>query len=327
MNLSFPTPAASFVLLLLILASCSEEQPVDTVKEATVAYETKALLGEGPIWDEPNQLLYWVDIVGNELRSFHPATSQEISYPMPSSPGTVVPSTDTSAVVALRDGIYSFNIPSKSLELISGVLTDHPGFRLNDGKCDPQGRLWVGSMHFDQIEGAAKLYKIDSQGNVDTMINNVTISNGIVWSGSGTKMYYIDTPTGKVVQYDFNGKDGRISNPKTVIEIPKEVGAPDGMAIDSNDHLWIGLWNGGKVICIDPEQGKQVDEIIVPAHNVTACAFGGKDLKTLYITTSSLDMTDEEKAKYPLAGSLFKYQSDVKGTISTRFGLQDNDKQ
>jgi sugar lactone lactonase YvrE len=132
-------------------------------------------------------------------------------------------------------------------------------------------------------------------------------------------MYYIDTPTTHIKAFDFDKATSTISNGRVVVTVPVEEGSPDGMAIDENDTLWVGLWNGDCVANYDPKTGKLIQKIKVPAHNVTSCAFGGKDLDMLYITTSSLDMTDEEKAKYPKAGSMFKIKLDAKGVHSDFF--------
>ena len=174
-------------------------------------------------------------------------------------------------------------------------------------------------MHLNQEQGRAKLYKIDGHGNATAMIDHVTISNGIVWTKDMETMYYIDTPTKQIKAYDFDIKTQTISNERVAVEVPEEMGFPDGMTIDENDHLWVGMWNGNAVICFDPKKGELIDKIEVPAHNVTSCAFGGENLDILYITTASLDMTDREKKEFPLAGSLFMAKPGVKGVIGNYF--------
>jgi sugar lactone lactonase YvrE len=132
-------------------------------------------------------------------------------------------------------------------------------------------------------------------------------------------MYYIDTPTLEIKAFDYDDVTGAISNQRIAVKVNDSLGYPDGMAIDENDRLWVGMWNGNAVICFDPITGSVVFKIEVPAHNVTSCAFGGKNLDTLYITTARVDMTEDEQAKYPLAGSLFKAVPEVKGVKSTFF--------
>jgi sugar lactone lactonase YvrE len=150
-------------------------------------------------------------------------------------------------------------------------------------------------------------------------LDSISISNGIVWTKDKKTMYYIDTPTLEIKAFDYDDVTGAISNPRVAVQVNDSLGYPDGMAIDENDKLWVGMWNGNAVICFDPITGEMVSKIEVPAHNVTSCAFGGKNLDTLYITTAREDMSDEEHAKYPLAGSLFKAVPGVKGVKSTFF--------
>lgn len=287
---------------------------------ATLALKHDALLGEGAFWDVNTQQLYWIDIEGKKVFVFNPATSNNREYVMPSRVGTVVPQSITTAIVALEDGVYTLNLANGSLTVLSDVERTVTSNRFNDGKCDPNGNLWVGSMHLAQSAPSAKVYKIAPDGTTQTMIENVTISNGIVWTKDAKTMYYIDTPTGFIRAYDYDKRTSTISNERIAVKVPVSLGYPDGMAIDENDHLWVGMWNGNCVAQFDPVKGTLVSKIIVPAHNVTSCAFGGKDLDTMYITTASLDMTAAEIKAYPLAGSVFVVKPGVKGVRSATFG-------
>jgi sugar lactone lactonase YvrE len=133
-------------------------------------------------------------------------------------------------------------------------------------------------------------------------------------------MYYIDTPSANIMAYDFDPETSTISNGRVAVKVSEEDGFPDGMTIDENDMLWVGMWNGNAIAHFNPKTGELIDKIKVPAHNVTSCAFGGKNLDILYITTSSLDMSEEEQKAYPLAGSIFKAKPGVKGVESCFFG-------
>jgi len=199
------------------------------------------------------------------------------------------------------------------------VEAELTGNRFNDGKCDPNGNLWVGSMHLEQSAPEANLYKVDAKGTATKMLDSVTISNGIVWTDDKKTMYYIDTPTGMIRAFDYDANSSTISNERIVVYIDESIGFGDGMAIDSEDKLWVALWNGNAVARFDPLTGKLMEKINVPAHNVTSCAFGGENFETLYITTSSLDMTQKEKEKFPLAGSLFEVRPGVKGVAGNFF--------
>ena len=319
----------SMILFLVIFSgilSCkkSEEKPAQNQTLAELEYEIKAKLGEGAFWNHKTQELYWVDIVGNQFHIYNPSTKMDHSINMPSSIGTVVPYTNEEAIVALADGIYKVDIKSGELELVSNVESDIPENRFNDGKCGPNGNLWVGSIHYNQLKYNASLYKVEENGITTKMIDSVTNSNGIVWTKDSKTMYYIDTPTFNIKAYDFNVETSTISNERIAVKVSEEDGFPDGMAIDEEDMLWVGMWNGKAVARFNPKTGKLISKINVPAVNITSCAFGGENLDELYITTSNLGMTDAEVAQYPLAGSIFKVKPGVKGVKSAFFGKKNN---
>lgn len=284
-----------------------------------VSFQIKSKLGEGPFWDHHQQRLYWVDIEDRKVYIYDPETKINRSFDTPSRVGTVVPKNKDEAVIALEDGIYILNTNSGSIELLSDIEADMSYNRFNDGKCDPKGNLWVGSIHMDQSAPKANLYKIDIKGEAIKMLDGITNSNGIVWTSDEKTMYYIDTPTGHIQAYDFDPSTSTISNGRVAVVIPDSLGFGDGMTIDEQDKLWVGLWNGNAIARFDPLTGKLLEKIEVPAHNVTSCSFGGKDLDTLYITTSSLDMNKEEIEKFPLAGSLFEVKPGVKGVVGNFF--------
>lgn len=326
MPLNKPWLCATSCLLLLITISCKSEKeepkedPIDNTPKVELAYKIQAQLGEGPIWSAKTQKLLWVDILDKKLHIYDPAKNENRSLDVPLPIGTVVPYTSRQAVVALEDGVYKINLRSGQLQLLSDVEADMPVNRLNDGKCDPAGNFWVGSMNYPQNEPTGNLYKIDTEGNTTKMLDSITISNGIVWDRRAKTMYYIDTPTGVIRAFDYNKEDASISNERVAVTIDPADGSPDGMTIDENNKLWVGLWNGNAIAQYDPKTGELLQKVPVPAHNVTAAAFGGPDLDILYITTASVDMTDEEKEKYPDAGSIFTYKPGVKGVKADVFG-------
>lgn len=318
------------ILALSTLFGCKEktqeQSPVESSeiqpKMARLEYEIQAQLGEGAYWDAPTQRFYWVDILGKQLHIYDPATKKNTSFPTPSRIGTVVPQTDSTAVVALDYGIYLMNTNNGAISVLSDIEHDLPENRFNDGKCDPMGNLWVGSMNLEEKAPSGSVYKIDPMGNTTKMIDSVTISNGLVWTKDRRTFYYIDTPTAMIRAYDFDPETANISNRRDAVYVDPAIGYPDGMAIDAEDKLWVGLWNGNAVARFDPLTGKLMEKIEVPeAHNVTACAFGGPNLDLLYITTARKDMTEDELKEKPLSGSLFVAEPGVKGVASTRFAL------
>lgn len=308
------------ILTIVLIMSCKKSNNSYKELTAELEFEVMALLGEGAFWNHKTNEFYWVDIEAKKLNIYNPELKENKSIMMPSLIGTVVPYTNNEAVVALLDGIYKVNLDSGELMLLSDVESDMPENRFNDGKCDPNGNLWVGSMYFEQSRPNASVYRINEQGETKKMIDSVTISNGIVWTKDSKTMYYIDTPTGNIMSYDFDVETSTISNGKIAVKISQEDGFPDGMAIDEEDMLWVGMWNGDAVARFNPKTGKLISKIAVPAHNVTSCAFGGENLDILYVTTSSLDMNEEEQNKYPLAGSIFRVNPGVKGVKSRFFG-------
>lgn len=309
------------LLFTTVLSFGSIGDKMNTTEETrvTLAYQTKAELGEGAIWNYKTKELYWIDIEGKSLNIYNPKTNINKVLETPSRVGTVVPKNNKEALVALEDGIYNIDLETGSTSMFLSMEEALKDRRLNDGKCDPSGRFWVGSMHFNQTKGEAKLFCITNEPKIETKIDSVTISNGIVWTADKKTMYYIDTPTSQIKAYDFNNETGAISNGRVAVEIPKDLGFPDGMTIDEEDMVWVGMWNGNAVIRFNPKTGKVLQRIEVPAHNITSCAFGGDKLDTLYITSARVDMTEEELKKYPLSGSIFKVVPGVKGVNSTFF--------
>jgi sugar lactone lactonase YvrE len=188
--------------------------------------------------------------------------------------------------------------------------------RFNDGKCDPAGRFWVGSMG---PRYQASLYRITANGTCDKMVDSVTISNGIVWTADKKTMYYIDTNTGEVRAFDYDNSTGDIANSRVVIKFPSGIGMPDGMSIDAEGMLWIAHWGGYCVGRWNPATGKMIAKIEVPAPNVTSCAFSGKNLDVLYITTASTGMSANDLIKYPDSGKLFVANPGVKGVKANLF--------
>lgn len=290
--------------------SCKNLTVKDTAFAVELVCDIKAKLGEGSIWDYNKQVLYWVDIEEGILYEYQPDQDTTLIHRAGKKIGTIVPESDNTVVLAMEDGIYRMYLQNDSLEFITKPASLQSNQRFNDGKCDPAGRLWAGSMG---PANSAYLYKMDAQGEMIPVLDNITISNGIIWSVDSTKMYYIDTPTKKIRQYDYSVADGSISAEKVIIEVPDSLGSPDGMTIDSEGNLWVAHWGGNAVFKYDPNTGATLQKIEVPAKNITSCAFGGNNLDVLYITCASIGMSDEEYLKYPDAGKLFRVRTGVKG--------------
>ncbi|AMR34059.1 hypothetical protein A0256_22725 [Mucilaginibacter sp. PAMC 26640] len=290
---------------------------------ATLLYQTNALLGEGAIWDHVENKLYWVDIEGCTFNIYDVGRNKNKVYNVQKTVGTVVPVNSNTVLLALEDGLAFLNLTDGTIAYQLSWPLHEENKRFNDGKCDGQGRFWVGSLTKGQGTGSNKLYCVTPNFTITEKLNNLTISNGIAWSVCGNYMYHIDTPTSQVIKYDFDYHTGAISNPQIIIKVPPEDGYPDGMTIDANGKLWIALWDGFCVAQYNPETGQLLQKVMVPAPKVTSCAFGGEKLDKLFITTASCEMTSEELAQYPLSGSLFVADTGVTGVRSNFFGLDD----
>jgi sugar lactone lactonase YvrE len=287
-------------------------------KIAEPILEARALLGEGSLWDSAKKCLYWVDILGRTVNVFDPATGRNRTLHVSQDVGTVVPSKSGDLMIALRDGFARLEIESGAVVMMAEIKKE--GIRFNDGKCDPAGRFWAGTVADDETQGAGALYCLDADLTVRTMIDHVTISNGLVWSSDAKRFYYIDTPTCEVAAFDYDVDSGNLANRKTAIKIDKSLGLPDGMAIDEEDMVWIAHWGGGQVTRWDPQTGKLLDRIDVPgAGLVTSCAFGGPGLDELFITSASVGLTDDQKKVQTLAGGIFRIKLNVKGVAAHPF--------
>jgi sugar lactone lactonase YvrE len=265
-----------------------------------------AFHGEGPFWDAANSRLLLVDMLAGalvEVDAEGGTKRHELS-------GVAA------AVRARRDGGYLLATENRFVllrpdlteqELLPPVFTD-PQIRMNDGGCDPQGRFYIGTMAYDETPGAGTLYRLDPDRSVHVTLREVTISNGLQWNRAGDTVFYADTPTGRVDSFDFDSASGAFTNRRTFTEISGG-GNPDGMAIDEEDGIWVALWGGGGVHRY--HSAGQLDLVVeLPVSNVTACAFGGPELRTLFITTSRQGLDPDDQ---PEAGAVFRHEAGVRG--------------
>ncbi|MBP85370.1 MAG: hypothetical protein CMJ64_01420 [Planctomycetaceae bacterium] len=288
---------------------------------ATLLLDAQATLGEGPIWDQRDNILWWIDINEHKLHRFDPATHEKETFDVGQRVGTVVPRCSGGLMLAVQNGFASFDPSNGSLRIVADPESHLPENRFNDGKCDPAGRFWAGTLELvEENMQAGTLYCLLENGRVKAKVPNVGISNGIVWTSDKKTMYYIDTPTRRVDAFDYDNDTGAISNRRPAIELPDDfVGYPDGMTIDAEDNLWVCFWGGWRVVRFDPATGQQLSRIDVPASQVTACALGGPELKNLYITTARRDLKGTALEKEPHAGGLFHAKVDIAGVPATAY--------
>lgn len=277
--------------------------------------DAKAQLGEGAIWHSQKQVLYWVDIDGGFVHIYDPVTNRNRSVSTGQPVGTVVPRASGGVMVALRDGFAALNLETGALTPITDPESHLPDNRFNDGKCDPAGRFWAGTMG----KAGGSLYRLDPDLTVRKMFGGVRTSNGIAWSLGQKTMYYIDTPTQEVAAFDYDYATGEIGNRRVAIKVPAENGHPDGSTLDAEGHLWVAHWDGWNVTCYDPARGVGLRTIKLPVSRITSCAFGGSDLSTLYITSARVGLDEAALAAQPLAGGLFKVDAGVRGIPAPEF--------
>jgi sugar lactone lactonase YvrE len=286
--------------------------------QAELVFDAQTTLGEGSFWDERSKLLYWVDIEGRAVHIYDPAANEDTLYPVQGRPGTLVPRRQGGIVVAVEQSVVVLDRVDGKPREICRFDAEPEGNRLNDGKCDPAGRFWVGTMSASRDPSGA-LYCVEPDGGYRSMLTGVTVSNGIVWTADEKTMYYIDTAAECVRAFDYRKDDGAISAERTIVEVSGEMGRPDGMAIDAEGMIWVAMFRGSTVRRFNPTNGALLETVELPASNVTSCAFGGDDLRDLYITTARVGLTDDAARQQPLAGGLFCARVDTPGVLAHLF--------
>lgn len=278
-------------------------------------------LGEGPVWDAKTQHIYWLDILDGIIHRYQPYTQVYRHWRLPETMvGAVALCEENRLLAALHDGFAFFDLAKGAIKPIVDPESHLPDNRFNDGKCDPSGRFWAGTMALSEKNGAGSLYGLDQDLTCTPKLSGVSISNGLAWTADGQTMYYIDTPTLSVFAFDFELVSGTISNRRTVIDISEAEGFPDGMTIDREGKLWVAHWDGGQVARWDPLSGKKLLSYALPAARITSCTFGGENLQDLYITSARVGLSTTELQEQPLAGSLFVIKNcGYQGYPSTRF--------
>ena len=274
-----------------------------------VINEIKAKLGEGPHWCDG--ALYWVDILAKKIYSWDESVGVKTLYSGEKTPSAIVCHGVNDFLVTFEDGFYS---------LIDGVLSKLigpqdvvEGLRFNDGKCDDAGRFWAGTMDMAEQEAKGALYVLRENKQLKKILEGVTVSNGLCWDAGMESFYFVDSPTKRIMEYKLDSEKLELSEPRLVYEVTEEDVYPDGMSIDLEGNLWLALWNGFGVVCIDPNTGEVIQKIDVPCKKVTSCCWGGPVFTELYITTASKDMSEADWREYPDSGKVFKCEPGVVG--------------
>tara|TARA_B100001123_G_scaffold132320_1_gene153487 strand:- start:5364 stop:6236 length:873 start_codon:yes stop_codon:yes gene_type:complete len=281
--------------------------------ELEVVWEAGATLGEGPIWFD-NQL-FWIDIELGHLHIYHPADDGKETFKLPWKIGTVVPRKSGGLVLGTEKGFVLFDPKSEKVIPLPNPPHETMAGRFNDGKCDPQGRFWAGTKASQDGVATGHLYRLDPDFQCTVIQEGIGCSNGLAWTADQSTFCYIDSFKNRIEAYDFDPDSGSIENQRIIKDTPEGHEPPvfDGMTIDSEDRLWVARWGGWSIQCIDPSTGEVLEQVEVPVRKTTACWFGGPDLSDLYITCASIDESEKQLKKQPLAGSLFRCRPGATG--------------
>ncbi|KAJ2950863.1 hypothetical protein O0L34_g5222 [Tuta absoluta] len=290
------------------------------------------VLGEGPHWDERVQALYFVDINSCTIHKYEPATGEHSRTKLDGRVGFIVPleSASDHFVVGVERKFLVIQwdggngTPAKVIKELAEVDLEQPTNRINDGKCDPRGRLYAGTMGKENPPGnfqkhAGSLFRLEGT-KLTTLANRIGISNGLAWDVSRKAMYYTDSLEENIRRYDYNVETGEITNMKHIFDMKPIGGLPDGSTIDTDGNLWVACFNGSCVIKIDPSTGKLLQKVPIPAKQVTSVSFGGAKMDVLFVTTACMNIGG---AQEPPCGATFMVSGlGAKGHPNANFKLQ-----
>lgn len=286
--------------------------------EIKVVHDEPMAVGEGPLWHPGESALYWVDIDAFKVHRLRPATGEHVFWRMESEPSALAIRHGGGMVVALRTGFVHLDTKYDKVTPIAPAPYDTAKFRFNDGRVDPAGRFWVGTMYEPRDQQAAQMFVLE-QGEVrQAWSGGMTNSNGLGFSPNGRVMYHADTAAHRIDRYQFDPRCGRAAEPEVFQQFSTDKaaadygGRPDGAAVDSEGNYWCAMFEGARVLCFSPD-GTLLREVKLPVRCPTMVAFGGEDLKTLYITSASHNRPAAELAQYPLTGRVLSLRVDVAG--------------
>jgi sugar lactone lactonase YvrE len=288
--------------------------------DVRVAVAWAALLGESPVWHPREQVLYYCDIPGHTLQRFDPQRGDLQHWTFDTDVASLAPMLDGALLLAMRDGLWRFDPRSGERSRLTGPPYDPLTERFNDGKCDPQGRFWVGTIYEPRKPPLASLYCLVRDRLVRKR-DGITVSNGLAWSPNGRTMYWSDTAAHTIYAFDFEPASGDLANQRVFASFPARQpgqsldsygGRPDGAAVDLEGCYWVAMFDGERLLRLSPE-GEIVREVRLPVRCATMPCFGGADLKTLYITTARANRPADELAAQPYAGCVLALDVDVAG--------------
>lgn len=277
-------------------------------------WPAQALLGEGTLWSVREQALYWVDILGHQLHRYHPASQKCGSWPFDEEISAVAErAQNPGLLLTLRHDFALFDPETSHLQRLHRPEPTLTGNRFNDGKCDARGRFWAGTMDFACAAPTGALYRYGGGSHCTRMHGDIAVTNGPTWSLDGRTMYFNDTVRGQVLAFDFEPGTGALGAARQWLQFEADDGYPDGMTTDAAGRIWIAHWGAACVSCHDPVSAAELLRIHLPTSHITNCAFGGADLRTLFITSACSGLSAQQLLDQPLAGALFCVDLDSPG--------------
>ncbi|MES2445521.1 MAG: SMP-30/gluconolactonase/LRE family protein [Pseudomonadota bacterium] len=285
-----------------------------TTSEPVSIWQLGAPLGEGPVWVERDQALWFTDIKSHKIHRYDPAGGHTRSWDTPGQVGFVLPIEGGGFVAGLQSGLHRFDERDGGFTAICDPEPGHPTNRLNDGTVDPKGRLWFGTMDDGEAETSGAIYRLGADGACHRESPLCSITNGPALSPDGRILYHTDTLGGLIYACDVSD-EGHLSNRRLFATIPSEEGYPDGPTVDSEGCVWTGLYMGWAVRRYSPA-GEILENVRFPVDAITKIAFGGPDLKTVYATTAAKHLAPGDFAAQPHAGDLFRFEVSVPGLPS-----------
>jgi sugar lactone lactonase YvrE len=278
------------------------------------------VLGESPVWDDSAQVLYWVDIRRPALRRLIPERAEVRTWSLPELVGSIALVDDGRLLLALGDEVVLFDPVSADVEPLARLPRRIEGHRFNDGRCDRQGRFFVGTMHNLTRAPQGVLYRLQGRGELQPVMDGLCVPNSLCWSPDGTTMYFADSLRHTIEAFDYDPVAG-VPGRRRSFAACEPPGFPDGAAVDAEGFVWSAQFRASRVVRHAPDG--RIDRVIaLPVDKPTAVAFGGPRLDRLYITTASQFMTPDERAAQPLAGALLAVDVDVCGLPEPRFRLR-----
>lgn len=281
----------------------------------TACIDEHLQVGESPLWDDKRSVLWFVDIDAPALFNFDPLTRALTRFDMPSPIGCIGLTQDDRIIVGLKSGVHLFDPLTQLLEFLVNPEPDRPGNRLNDGKVGPDGCFWVGSMDQGTINTTGALYRVTPEGQSTRMLDNLFVSNGLAWSPDHRTLYHTDGVSAAINAYDFDPTNGTISNPRVLISFDYEhTGWPDGGTVDTQGNYWSAGIYRGMINQVSP-QGELLRSLQMPFSGITMPCFGGIDGRTLFVTSLTVELDEEEQA-----GTLLACEIDAQGAPVYKFG-------